>query len=113
MRSSNDYDMPSIDPESARDALLHVIDPEVGINIVDLGLVYRIEVTDGQIEVDMTMTTAACPLGPQLREEAESAIRRHLPKAESIVIRLVWDPPWTPERMSPRARTELGWPTKD
>lgn len=105
--------MPPLSRESAAEALREVIDPEVGIDVVDLGLVYRIEVTGSRIEVDMTMTTAACPLGPHLKEEAEAAIRRHLPQAESIAVHLVWDPPWTPERMSPRARSQLGWPAED
>lgn len=101
--------MPPLTEESARDALLEVIDPEVGINIVDLGLIYRIEVVDGRIEVDMTMTTAACPLGPHLRETAQAVLHRSLPEAESVAVHLVWDPPWTPERMSGRARRQLGW----
>lgn len=94
---------------STREALLEVIDPEVGINIVDLGLVYRIEVADRRVEVDITMTSPACPLGAHLRETADAAIRRWLPEAESVDVHLVWDPPWTPERMSPKARDQLGW----
>ena len=93
-------------------ALENVIDPEVGINVVDLGLVYRIDVTGTRVEVDMTMTTASCPLGPQLKADAENAIRRHLPDAESVTVNLVWDPPWTSDRMSPRARSQLGWPSE-
>lgn len=104
--------MPALSQGSVREALEQVIDPEVGVNIVDLGLVYRIEVTDKRVEVDMTMTSAACPLGAQLQEETQAVIRHHLPEAESIAVQLVWDPPWTPERMSSRARSQLGWPTK-
>ena len=97
---------------STREALLEVIDPEVGINIVDLGLVYRIEVADRRIEVDITMTSPACPLGAHLRETADAAIRRLLLEAESVDVHLVWDPPWTPARMSPSARDQLGWTGK-
>ena len=105
--------VPPLSEESAREALLQVIDPEVGINVVDLGLVYRIEVADRRIEVDMTMTSPTCPLGAHLKEAAQAAIRRRVPEAESVAVRLVWDPPWTPDRMSVRARSQLGWRDRD
>ena len=105
--------MPSLSEESAREALLQVVDPEVGINVVDLGLVYRIEVADGRIEVDMTMTSPSCPLGAHLTETAQAAILRSIPEAESVAVHLVWDPPWTPDRMSVRARSQLGWRDRD
>ena len=105
--------MPTLSEESAREALRQVVDPEVGVNIVDLGLVYRIEIADRRIAVDMTMTSPACPLGAYLKETAHTAIRHCVPDVESVTVRLVWDPPWTPERMSPHARSQLGWPDKD
>ncbi len=96
-------------PEAVRDALREVVDPEVGVNVVDLGLVYDVVVEGGAIAVDLAMTSAACPLGQQLVAEAEAAIQRHLPEAEGVEVRLVHDPPWTPERMSEAAREALGW----
>jgi metal-sulfur cluster biosynthetic enzyme len=97
-------------PESwVRDALRKVVDPEVGIDIVELGLVYAIETTPGRVRVDMTMTTPACPSGPQLRDDAAHAIRMALPEAREIDVQLVWEPPWTPDRMSSSAKKRLGW----
>lgn len=97
-------------PESrVRDALRKIVDPEVGIDIVELGLVYSIETTPGRVRVDMTMTTPSCPSGPQLRDEAAHAIRMALPEAREIDVRLVWEPLWTPDRMSASAKKRLGW----
>jgi len=91
-----------------RDALREVIDPELGINIVDLGLVYDIEVSDGDIRVSMTMTTPACPLGGYLRHLAVSAIGSRVQDARDVTVSLVWDPPWHPGMMSAEARHQLG-----
>ena len=98
-----------MEPDEIRTALREVIDPEVGINVVDLGLVYGLEVTGQDVRVRLTMTSPACPLGAHLRDQAESAIRRHCPDAASVAIDLVWDPPWSPERMSEGAKRTLGW----
>ncbi|HEY4774690.1 MAG TPA: metal-sulfur cluster assembly factor [Xanthobacteraceae bacterium] len=87
--------------------LRSVIDPELGINIVDLGLVYRAERKDEAIEVDLTMSTPSCPLAEMLVEEAREALRARFPEA-AIQVELVWDPPWTPDRMSEAARHQLG-----
>ena len=102
--------MAALSEASAREALLSVIDPELGINIVDLGLVYRVEVNDGHVEVDMTMTSPACPLGAHLKEGAAQAIHRALPEVKSVRVQLVWEPPWAPDKMSARARAQLGHP---
>ncbi len=96
-------------PEAVRDALREVVDPEVGVNVVDLGLVYEVVVEGDAISVDLAMTSAACPLGSHLKGEAEAAIRRHLPAAGAVEVKLVNEPPWTPERMSEAARAALGW----
>jgi metal-sulfur cluster biosynthetic enzyme len=97
-------------PEEIRDALRSVIDPELGINVVDLGLVYGVDVRGhGVIRITMTMTTAACPLGESLGEQAEATIRRTLQGVESVSVELVWDPPWQPSMMSDTARRQLGW----
>ncbi len=94
--------------ESVRAALAHVIDPEVGIDIVELGLVYAIEIADGAVSVQMTMTSPACPLGDYLIEQAEAAIRDYCPEATDVSVELVWEPPWSPERMGAGARDRLG-----
>lgn len=91
------------------DALRDVIDPEIGINIVDLGLVYEAQLRDGNARVVMTMTTAACPLGESIAEEARTAILRDVPGVTSVSVDLVWDPLWQPSMMSPAARERLGW----
>jgi metal-sulfur cluster biosynthetic enzyme len=95
--------------ERVREALRLVIDPELGMNVVDLGLVYRVDVASGDVRVTMTMTTPACPLGETLRGEAEAAIRQHVPDVRSVALDLVWDPPWTPGMMSDAARKRMGW----
>lgn len=101
----------ALSPELARawDALRGVDDPEIGVNIVDVGLIYGIEVDAQRVHVRMTMTSAACPMGEDLVEEAWSALARAFPGIADIDVELVWDPPWTPERMSPDARAFFGW----
>lgn len=90
------------------EALRQVVDPELGINIVDLGLVYGSEVRDGQVHVTMTMTTPACPMEELLMEMVHASILRELPEARSVEVDLVWDPAWKPEMMSPAAKAQLG-----
>ena len=90
------------------EALRQVVDPELGINIVDLGLVYGSEVRDGQVHVAMTMTTSACPMEELLMEMVHAAILRELPEARSVEVDLVWEPAWKPEMMSPSAKAQLG-----
>jgi len=94
--------------EQIKDVLRKVIDPEIGINIVDLGLVYGIETDDDHISVDMTMTTAACPLGAYITDQASMYLRQFFPDAE-VTVNLVWTPQWTPEMMSDTAKEQLGW----
>jgi metal-sulfur cluster biosynthetic enzyme len=98
-----------ITPERVREALRHVIDPELGINVVDLGLVYDVTLQDGDVSIAMTMTTPACPLGETLSEQAEATIRRNVPGVKSVMVDLVWDPPWRPAMMSDAAKEQLGW----
>ncbi|OGK95823.1 MAG: hypothetical protein A3I14_06630 [Candidatus Rokubacteria bacterium RIFCSPLOWO2_02_FULL_73_56] len=95
--------------EQVREALRDVLDPELGINVLDLGLVYAVDVQDGQVRVTMTMTSPACPLGESLTAEAEAAIRRSVPGVTAVTVELVWDPPWQPAMMSEATRTKLGW----
>jgi metal-sulfur cluster biosynthetic enzyme len=100
---------PLADDDAVREALRSVEDPEAGMNIVDLGLVYLIEVVAETVRVEMTMTTAACPMADMLVGEARDAIRAIVPAEAVVDVRLVWDPPWTPDRMSGIARTHFGW----
>lgn len=95
--------------ERAQEALRRVIDPEIGINIVDLGLVHRVETSGHAMRVTLIATSPACPLGPHLTESAEAAIRQAVPEMETVEVNLVRDPPWTPERMSHATREQLGW----
>jgi metal-sulfur cluster biosynthetic enzyme len=90
-----------------RDALREVVDPEVGINIVDLGLIYAVEANQRSIRVRMTMTTPSCPMSNMLVEEIHAIMAYHFP-GHRIHIDLVWQPPWRPDMMSPIARFELG-----
>lgn len=106
MSESNAGTDPDLAP--ALDALREVIDPELGLNVVDLGLVYGVEVQASRVHVRLTMTTAACPLGEQIVEEAKARLGA-LPGVSDVQVELVWDPPWTPERMSQAAKRALGW----
>ena len=99
----------SFDEACARAALNNLEDPEAGMNIVDLGLVYGIAVTPGSVRVDMTMTSPACPMGAYLVDEAEAALRAAAPPGTAVRVELVWEPAWSPERMSPEARRQFGW----
>lgn len=103
-------DPPAPTEEAIRDALRYVVDPEVGLNVVDLGLVYGVEVSEGRIAVRMTMTTPACPVADTLVESARAAVSAAAPTIPDIEVELVWDPPWSPDMMSEIARDHLGWP---
>lgn len=86
----------------------NVIDPEIGINIVDLGLVYGVDVKESTAEVTMTLTTPACPLGPYIDTEVRSALAG-VPGIEEAKVNLVWTPPWDPSKMTEDAKLELGF----
>ena len=105
-----------MDEEALLDALRAVDDPEAGMNIVELGLVYGIEATPDRnaparwtATVRMTMTSAACPLGDYLTDAVRDALRARFPELEQVNVELVWEPPWTPQRMSEEARNFFGW----
>ena len=100
-------DMPT--EEAIRAALRGVIDPEVGMNVVDLGLVYGIEIAPDRVRVAMTMTTPACPMGAMITEDAREAIRDIAPEAAEVDVQLVWDPPWDSSMMSEHAKQRFGW----
>lgn len=95
--------------EELLEALRSVDDPEAGMNIVELGLVYGVEATARSANVRMTMTSAACPLGDYLTDAVRAALQARFAEIEEVNVELVWDPPWTPERMSEEARNFFGW----
>ncbi len=95
--------------QNVLEALYQVIDPEVGENIVDLGLVYGIKVEDNTAKVDLTMTTPACPMGEMLLDDIEATLNQRLPPEISLDINLVWEPPWEPSMISAEAKQRLGW----
>ena len=99
----------SIAPDDATliDALRTVIDPELMINIVDLGLVYSINQTDRKVLVEMTLTSPACPAGPQIISQAKMALEK-ISGIDVAEIKLTMSPPWTPDRMTDDARDQLG-----
>jgi metal-sulfur cluster biosynthetic enzyme len=90
-----------------REALRTVIDPELGVNIVDLGLVYRIDVEGPRVRVEMTMTSPACPMGVYLKTLVEAAINGPVPGVQHVEVRLVWEPTWDPNMMSDAGRRQL------
>lgn len=89
------------------EALKQVVDPELMINIVDLGLVYDVAQEDRVVNVEMTLTSPACPAGPQIIQQAKMALEQ-LEDIDTANIKLVMSPPWTPERMTDDARDQLG-----
>ena len=99
----------SVSAEEILEALRGVEDPEAAMSIVDLGLVYSVECAAQEVRVDMTLTSPSCPLGPYMVDEVIAAIRASLPGVPDVRVNLVWDPPWTPERMSEAARSRFGW----
>jgi metal-sulfur cluster biosynthetic enzyme len=94
-------------PAEVREALREVVDPELGVNIVDLGLVYAIEVVDTELRVTMAMTTPACPLRDYIRDLVESTLLDRVTWAQSVVVDIVQDPPWSEDMMSEAARRQL------
>jgi len=93
-----------------RDALRQVIDPDIGVNIVDLGLVQRVESTPGAIAVDLIMTTPACPQSAYIADEAGRIIRAATKDAVTVSVDVLDSPFWQPDRMSESAKAIMGWP---
>ncbi len=94
--------------DQARLVLRRVKDPELNLNIVDLGLIYDIHVDGQKLRVDMSLTSPGCPSGPEIMGEAEQQLRS-IPGVEDVEMNLVWSPPWTPERIEPRVRAYMGF----
>jgi metal-sulfur cluster biosynthetic enzyme len=97
--------------ESVREALKQVIDPELFVNVVDLGLIYLVELQDVgdkvDVKIEMTMTSPACPAGPQLISQAKSVLSA-VEGVGAVDVKVVMIPPWTPDRMTEDARDQLG-----
>ncbi len=97
---------PSVD--DVMDALSNVIDPELGLDFVELGLIYGVEVLDGNVRVTFTLTTPGCPIGPQVTEQIDEFVGE-LDGVSSIESEMVFVPPWSPEKMSEDAKFALGY----
>lgn len=102
--------MPVVE-DSIREALKQVVDPELFINIIDLGLVYSVAATEKEdktdVEIEMTLTSPACPAGPQIIQQSKDVLGR-LEGVGAVNVKLVMTPPWTPDRMTEDARDQLG-----
>jgi len=98
---------PVVDEQAVRRALREVKDPELDMNIIDLGLVYEVEVDGGEVRVKMTLTSPGCPAGPMITNDAYRVIRG-LAGVQDVDIEIVWEPYWTPERMDPKVRALMG-----
>ncbi len=96
-----------LDEDTARKALRQVKDPELDMNIIDLGLVYDVEVAGGEVHVKMTLTSPGCPAGPMITNDAYRVLRG-LEGVKDVDIEIVWEPYWTPERMDPKVRALMG-----
>jgi metal-sulfur cluster biosynthetic enzyme len=94
--------------EQVVDALRQVEDPELGMDIVDLGLMYDVELENGKVKVIHTLTSMGCPVGPMIQQQIDEVVRA-LPGVDDVEVELTWDPPWTPEKMSEDAKFILGF----
>lgn len=100
--------MNDITQEQVIEVLKNVVDPEVGLNLVDLGLIYGVDISDEKvITITMTLTTKGCPMHEMMLSSAKRTVQNQL-QAKDVNINLVWEPAWTPERLSPEAKKKLG-----
>ncbi len=97
--------------ESVREVIRkNVFDPEIGLNVVDLGLIYDIAVADGKtVDVKMTLTSPGCPVGPQLIHGVQTYVQRAHPDLDAINVHVVWTPMWNPDMMTQEAKDQLGF----
>jgi metal-sulfur cluster biosynthetic enzyme len=94
--------------EDVFEALRAVEDPELGMDIVELGLLYDVEVDGPKVKVIHTLTSMGCPVGPMIQENVDQVVRA-MPEVEDVEVELTWDPPWSPEKMSDDAKFILGF----
>jgi metal-sulfur cluster biosynthetic enzyme len=90
-------------------ALRKVVDPEVGMSIVDVGLIYQVTAADGRVHVLMTMTSPACPVADEIMDDVERQLDPVVPPDQKIELELCWEPPWSPECITPQGRRLMGW----
>ncbi len=100
--------MSKLSVKSIKNKLSEVLDPELNISIVDLGLVYKVEVKDAKVMVTMTLTTMGCPLIATIEEEIKQKLKETGIDEKNIKVNLTFDPPWSTEKMTPRAKAMLG-----
>ena len=103
------YDGPAALREPVAAALTRVVDPEVAMSIVDVGLIYGVTIDCGKAHVRVTMTSAACPVTDLIIEEIENELDRVLPAGCALDVELCWEPAWSPDMMSARAKRFMGW----
>ena len=106
--SPPDAPPPVVSDDQVKLALRRVKDPELSLNIIDLGLVYAIAVEGATVKIDMSLTSPGCPSGPEIMKDAEDQVRS-IEGVEDVQVNLVWTPFWTPERIEPRVRAYLGF----
>lgn len=99
---------PELQPAVAS-ALRAVVDPEMALSILDVGLVHRVSIANGKCHVAVTMTSVACPVTEVILTDIETELDRVMPEDMTIEVELVWEPAWTPARMSPEAKAFMGW----
>jgi metal-sulfur cluster biosynthetic enzyme len=100
--------MAQLTPDEVRRALRQVKDPEINLSVIDLGLVYDIEIDEGDVDIKMTLTSPGCPSGPEMLADVDRVVRG-LAGVTGVNVELVWEPYWTPERIDPKVRSFLGY----
>jgi metal-sulfur cluster biosynthetic enzyme len=100
--------MATVTPEDVQEALTNVIDPELGLDFVELGLIYDVEVEGGDVVINFTLTSPGCPIGPQVAEQMEEFVGE-LEGVSSVHPKMTFTPPWTPDMMSEEAKFALGY----
>ena len=100
--------METLTKQDVVEAMHQVEDPELGMDIVELGLLYDVEVEGSKVKVIHSLTSMGCPAGPMIQEDIEATTRANFPDVENVELELTWDPPWTPERMTEAAKLQLG-----
>jgi metal-sulfur cluster biosynthetic enzyme len=100
--------METVTEDDVFESLTNVIDPELGLDFVELGLVYEVEIADGTVTITFTLTSPGCPIGPQVSEQMIEFVGE-LEGVHEVIPRMVFNPPWTPEKMSEDAKFALGF----
>lgn len=99
--------MQQLTKETVLEQLKQVEDPEIHYNIVDIGLIYDVRIDEGMVVVNMTLTSPACPVGPYIIAEVENVVKKMV-GVTGVTVNVVWEPPWSPDKMSDEAKVELG-----